>query len=137
MRSALQLALLRGIEIKILLPGVPDNMLNQLSTFAHVNWMIKTGIHFYFYEPGFMHQKVILIDDDISFLGTANFANRSFRLNFEVSVLVNDSELAMKTEKMLTNDFKHSYLVTEKHLHSKPIYFRTLSPIARLISPIL
>ena len=137
MRSALQLALLRGIEIKILLPEVLDNMLNQLSTFAHVNWMIKTGIQFYFYKPGFMHQKVILIDDDISFLGTANFANRSFRLNFEVSVLVSDSALAMKTEKMLMDDFNHSYLVTEEHLHSKPIYFHILSPVARLMSPIL
>ena len=137
MRSALQLAILRGVEVKILLPEIPDNLLNQLSTFAHIKWMIHTGINFYFYEPGFMHQKIVLVDDDTSFLGTANFANRSFRLNFEVSILVSDTKLAKETEKMLNNDFKHSHLVTEKKLRSRPIYFRILSPIARLISPVL
>jgi cardiolipin synthase len=137
MRSALQLAILRGVEVRVLIPEVPDNLLNQLSTFAHVNWMIKTGIQFYFYEPGFMHQKIILVDKDVSFLGTANFANRSFRLNFEISILVSDPKFAEQTEKMLIKDFENSHLITEKELHSKPIYFRILSPIARLFSPVL
>lgn len=137
MRSALQLAILRGVEVRVLIPEVPDNLLNQLSTFAHVNWMIKTGIQFYFYEPGFMHQKIILVDEEISFLGTANFANRSFRLNFEISILVSDRKFSEKTENMLKEDFNHSHLITEKELRSKPIYFRILSPIARLLSPVL
>jgi cardiolipin synthase len=137
MRSALQLAILRGVEVRVLIPEVPDNILNQLSTFAHVELMINTGIQFYFYEPGFMHQKIILVDSDISFLGTANFANRSFRLNFEISILVNDPVLAKKTENMLIKDFRNSHLITEKEMHSKPIYFRILGPIARLFSPVL
>lgn len=137
MRSALQLAILRGVEVKVLIPEVPDNLLNQLSTFAHVNWMINTGIQFYFYEPGFMHQKTILVDEDISFLGTANFANRSFRLNFEISILVSDSDFAAQTEKMLKEDFKKSHLITKKELRTRPMYFRILSLIARLFSPVL
>ena len=137
MRSALQLAILRGVEVKVLIPEVPDNLLNQLSTFAHVNWMINTGIQFYFYEPGFMHQKILLADKDHCFLGTANFANRSFRLNFEISILVSDEDFAKKTENMLKKDFENSHLITEKELRSKPLYFRVLSPIARLFSPVL
>lgn len=137
MRSALQLAVLRGVEVRILVPKTTDNFLNQLSTFANVKRLSDSGIKFYFYAPGFMHQKILLIDDAISFVGTANFSNRSFRLNFEINVLVSDAGFAARVETMLLKDFGNSYQVTKKMIESAPVYFRLLSPIARLVSPIL
>ena len=137
MRSALQLAMLRGVKIKVLIPMIPDNMLNQLSTFAHVQRLINSGIEFYFYEPGFMHQKVVLVDESVSFLGTSNFANRSFRLNFEINALISGVSFAQEIQAMLTEDFRHSHRVTEKELDAMPLYFKILSPLARLLSPIL
>lgn len=137
MRSALQLAVLRGVDVRILVPEQTDNLLNQLGTFSNVKRLIPSGIKFYFYTPGFMHQKIMLLDDSISFIGSANFSNRSFHLNFEINALVSDANFAERVETMLVQDFAASQAVTAARLESKPFYFKVLSMLVRLVSPLL
>ena len=91
----------------------------------------------YRYEEGFLHEKAMLIDDDVAAVGTANFDNRSFRLNFEITVFVTDPEFAARVERMFEDDFKRSRLMQEGEYDLKPWYFRLGVRAARLTAPIL
>ncbi len=84
-----------------------------------------------------MHQKVLLMDDDIAGVGTANFDNRSFRLNFEITVLVQNSDFAAEVDEMLCADIARSREVTEDELAAKPLWFEVGMSVARLFAPVL
>ena len=80
--SALTLARLRGVNIRIIIPEMPDNKLMYYAAYDYFDELSECGIEFYRYQDGFTHEKVVLVDDSLSAIGTANFDNRSFRLNF-------------------------------------------------------
>ena len=84
-----------------------------------------------------MHQKVLLMDDTIAGVGTANFDNRSFRLNFEITLLVHDTDFAGKVETMLEADMQRSREVSAAEIASKPAWFPLAMGIARLFAPVL
>ncbi len=84
-----------------------------------------------------MHQKVFLMDDELAGVGTANFDNRSFRLNFEVTLLIHDEVFSTSIETMLANDFSRSHLVTQQDIDNKPFWFPLAMGAARLMSPVL
>jgi len=134
--SALQLAALRGVDVRILIPEKPDNELVRLSSFSYLRQTVPLGIKWYRYQRGFMHQKVMLVDEDYSAIGTANFDNRSFRLNFEITMGFADHNMAKKVEAMLENDFARSRLVAEKELTEASFWFRLRVRVARLLAPV-
>ncbi|TNF83203.1 MAG: cardiolipin synthase [Acidobacteria bacterium] len=134
--AALTLAALRGVEVKILIPDKPDSVLVQLSSFWYIEELGDTDIHFYRYEPGFLHQKVMLVDDMLATVGTANFDNRSFRLNFEVTAVVADRDFAREVEEMLEADFARSQPIDPDVLKQKPFLFRLAVRTARLMAPV-
>ena len=135
--SALQLAGLRGVDVRILIPDKPDHLLVYLAAYTYFEDAAKTGVRFFRYTDGFLHQKVMLIDDDVSTVGTANFDNRSFRLNFEVTSIVKDRAFALEIEKMLLDDFSHSKEMSRDDIDSRSFWFRLAARLARLTSPIL
>ena len=134
--SALQLAALRGVDVRILLPKKSDNLLMHLTSYATMNETAKAGIKFYHYLPGFMHQKVLLIDKDITAIGTANFGNRSFRLNFELTMLIAGKDIAKDVETMLRSDFAQSKLLNAADYEVLPFLSKLLIQLARLSSPV-
>jgi cardiolipin synthase A/B len=91
----------------------------------------------FLYETCFMHQKVMLVDDDYGAVGTANFDNRSFRLNFEVTCLVNDEAFCRDVEAMLLADLARSTELTERDLDERSFGFRLRTQLTRLLSPVL
>ncbi|MGH8283326.1 MAG: cardiolipin synthase, partial [Gammaproteobacteria bacterium] len=103
--TALKLAVLRGVDVRILIPSRPDHLIvfNASSQYAHE--AVRAGIKVYRYQPGFLHQKVLLIDEDAAAVGSTNLDNRSFRLNFELTVLTVDPGFAMQVAAMLDADF--------------------------------
>ena len=131
--GALELAALKGIDIRILLPDKTDNIIIALATRSYVSELRQLGITFLQYQPGFMHQKTMLIDDDLSYIGSANLDNRSLRINFELNALIECKALATDVETMLKHDFSTS-ISYPKESH----FFTTLATkAARLFSPIL
>ena len=134
---ALQLAGLRGVDVRILIPDEPDHMLVYLAAFSYFDEAGQTGVKFYRYTDGFLHEKAMLIDDNVAAVGTANFDNRSFRLNFEVTALVADPVFAQEVQQMFEDDFAQSRLMEEGEYDRKPWYFRLGVRVARLASPIL
>ena len=135
--AALHLASLRGVDVRILLPNRPDHLLVYLASFSFIDEAELTGVKFYRYQPGFLHQKVILVDNDFAAVGTANFDNRSFRLNFEITVAVADNGFAKEVEEMLERDFEQSRLVTAAEFQKRSFWFRLAAQSSRLMAPIL
>jgi cardiolipin synthase len=98
---------------------------------------INAGIHIYRYQPGFVHQKVILIDDDTASIGSMNLDDRSFRLNFEIAALNVDQAFAGDVERMLVEDFSRAVEVTRDEYRKAPYLRRLAMHVARLFDPIL
>ena len=134
--TALQLAGLRGVNVRILIPDKPDHLSVYLAAFSYLDESSSTGVEFYRYQDGFLHQKVMLIDDSVATVGTANFDNRSFRLNFEITAVVADRDFAAEVEEMLEADFARSRLMEPGEYDRKPWWFRLGVKLARLTAPV-
>lgn len=134
--SALHLAALRGVDVRILVPEKSDGTMVNLSGWSFVEDLSRTGIRFYRHQPGFMHQKVMLVDDESCTVGTANFDNRSFRLNFEMTIAVFDRDFSLRVAEMLEKDFANSRLVAPEELKAKGFWWQFSVRAARMLSPI-
>lgn len=135
-QQALRLAAIRGVDVVILIPEKPDNLLIYLSLYSFVTGVMKAGVKVLRYQKGFLHQKTFLVDDYLAAIGTANMDNRSFRLNFEITALVDDKAFASQVETMLLEDFSHSSELLIEEVESKPLWFTILSRAAYLSSPV-
>lgn len=133
--ASLQLAALRGVEVRIMLPDLADHRLPWLSSFSYYDALAKSGIELYRYAPGFLHQKVLLVDDVFASVGSVNVDYRSFHLNFELALLVRDHRFATQVESMLTTDFTHCRRINLNEIHQRPVWFRAAVRMARLLSP--
>ena len=133
--NALRLAALRDVDVRILIPDEPDHYLVYLAAFHFYEEMKDSGITVYRYTDGFMHGKSILVDD-VSAVGTANFDNRSFRLNFEITAFFLDPDFTREIEAMFEEDFRHSRLMTPADFDGKPFWFRPAVRAARLTAPV-
>ena len=134
--AALQIAALRGVDVRILLPEKADHVLVWLSSFSYYNETEPNGVKLFRYQPGFLHQKTMLVDDDVAAVGTANLDNRSFRLNFEITLLVVDEKFGARVKDMFEQDFANSRIVEQGELDALPVWFRFGVGIARLLAPI-
>jgi cardiolipin synthase len=134
--SALQLAGLRGVDVRILIPEKPDHLMVYLAAFSYFDDARRTGVEFYRYTDGFLHQKTMLIDDVAATVGTANFDNRSFRLNFEITGVVGDPEFVSQVERMFQDDFVRSRQVPPGEYSEKSFWFRLAVRLARLTAPL-
>lgn len=135
--QALQLAGLRGVDVRILIPEETDSKLVTLSAYSFFNEISAAGVIFYRYQGGFLHEKVVLIDDNVATVGTANFDNRSFRLNFEITSLVIDSGFASDVEEMFEQDFTESRIMEPDEFDNKSFWFKLAVRTSRLTAPVL
>ena len=135
--SALQLAALRGVDVRIMLPEKADHLMVWLASFTFLSQMNFPQIRFYRYTPGFLHQKVILVDREMAVVGTANADNRSFRLNFEISLVGRSPEMIQNVEDMLEEDFRHCRYTGLEDYAKRGYFFRFAAQTCRLMAPIL
>ena len=135
--SALQLAVLRGVDVRILIPQKADHRLVQLAGFSYLDETIPFGIRIFRYTRGFLHQKVILVDDTLAGIGTANLDNRSFVLNFEITLLFASRAMIDDVSAMLERDFDNARELTLEEISQRPWWFRFAVKVSRLLSPLL
>lgn len=135
--KALQLAGLRGVDVRILIPQKADHLLVYLAAFTYFQRASSTGVKFFRYTDGFLHQKVMLIDESHATVGTANLDNRSFRLNFEITALIADNAFATEIKQMLEVDFQNSYEVKIDEIQKQSFFFKLATHLARLTAPVL
>ena len=135
--ETMRLAALRGVDVRLLLPEKNDSQVIKLASFAFLGAAERAGIKTLLYQNGFLHQKVMLVDDALSSVGSANLDNRSMRLNFELTTLVVDQPFAAKVAAMLERDFTRARPVTSAQVDAKGWPYRFAVRGARLFSPIL
>lgn len=134
--SALTLAALRGVDVRILLPRKPDNLLVKWSSKVFLQELLQAGIAVYYYEEGFLHQKVSLIDNLYATVGSPNLDNRSFRLNFEINLLSKNAGFAAQVKAMLEQDMANCHRLQPEDLE-QALPRRLLNQMANLLAPIL
>jgi len=135
-QDALKLPVLRGVDVQILIPDRPDHLLVYLSAFAFVGPMIEAGVGIRRYVPGFLHEKVFLVDNTTAGVGTVNLDNRSFRLNFEITAIVYGRDFAADVAAMFERDFARSREMRLDEVRHMPLWRRVLSRLAYLLAPI-
>jgi cardiolipin synthase len=133
--GAIQLAAIRGVDVRLIIPAKNDSRLIQHSINSFLEELFQAGIKVYQYTDGFMHQKVIL-SDDVTLVGTANLDNRSFHINFEVTAIIADPAFATRAEQMLLADMERSRLMSPDMLRRMSPGSRFLSRFCRLFAPI-
>lgn len=128
-------AAIRGVDVRIILPRMADHILPWLSSFTYYPKLREAGVKVWRYEPGFMHQKVLLADDDMVLVGSINFDYRSFMLNFELSAAVQDKKFAADVESMFLADFDRSRPENLRAFEDGSLLFRLKCRAAALMSP--
>ncbi|RQR84727.1 cardiolipin synthase [Burkholderia sp. Bp9090] len=135
--AALKLAVMRGVDVRILIPSRRDHYVVFEASKLYARDLVDAGVKVFRYRPGFLHQKVLLIDRVAAAIGSANLDNRSFRLNFEIMVLTVDRAFAAEVEAMLDADFALAYEVDANEYRHSPAWRRIAMHVARLFAPIL
>ncbi|MDF2725301.1 MAG: cls [Paenibacillus sp.] len=137
MLTALKIAALSGVDVRIMLPGKPDHRIVYWASTSYLGELLSSGVKCYLYESGFLHAKTIVVDGRIASVGTANIDLRSFKLNFEVNAVLYDTTTSTMLRQIFLQDQEHCRQLTEEGYRSRPLLKRFLESIARLLSPIL
>jgi cardiolipin synthase len=134
--NALQLAAMRGVDVRVMLPKHPDHILVWLSSYSYYEQAIPFGVKLFRFQEGFLHQKAMLIDQRMAAIGTANLDNRSFRLNFEITAFVSDRTFIEQVHEMLERDFEKCTPTKIEDFTEKSYLFKMACRIARLMAPL-
>jgi cardiolipin synthase A/B len=133
---ALTSAALAGLDVRLLVPRMSDSRLVTFAARSYFDELLAAGVKVYEYGPRMLHTKALLVDDDGAIIGSANFDARSFRLNFEVSVLFRDNGVAAALAQLVEGEFAHAPRVREQRPQGLWTV-RLPEALARLLSPLL
>lgn len=137
MVTGLATAALRGVDVRVILPAHSDSRLVDLAARSYFPELVETGVKFYSYQPRFIHSKTMLVDDDVAVVGTANFDNRSFRLDFELVAVLYGVDTAQQLEAAFQRDLGDCREIAAAEVTDAPFVQRFGIASARLLSPLL
>ncbi len=135
--DALRIACLSGVDVKIMIPNKPDHIFVYWATYSNVGYLLKAGARIFIYDNGFLHTKQIVVDDEVSTVGTANIDVRSFKLNFEVNAFIYDHDKSHELAELFEQDLLLSNELTLEKYNKRSTVIKLKESIANLISPIL
>ena len=135
--DALRIAALTGKDVRIMIPNKPDHPFVYWATTHHVGEMLKAGAKIFIYDNGFIHSKTIIVDKQVSSVGTANIDVRSFKLNFEVNAFLYNECIAKSLTESYLKDIEVSKEWTIDEYNKRSWFIRFKESISRLLSPIL
>jgi cardiolipin synthase A/B len=135
--TALKTVSLSGVEVKIIIPGIADSFLAYNGTSSYVEELLEAGIRVFSYQKGFIHSKLIMVDDVFASVGTANMDMRSFDNNFEVNAIIYDEGFCRELKGYFIEDLSNS-LEFDLDLHrSRGIRRKFIESFSRIFSPLL
>lgn len=131
--SALRIAVNSGVDVRIMVPAIPDKKTVYLATLSYLKEMAEMGVKIYLYN-GFLHSKTLLVDSNKVSIGTCNMDNRSFGLNFEDTVIIYSKDINNQYYQILNEDIKNSQQVSVQFFKNKKWITKSLQAIMRLLS---
>lgn len=135
--DALKIAKQSGVDVKIMIPNKPDHPFIYRATQYFAQVAMKFDVDVYIYEGGFLHSKVLIMDDDVSIVGSANQDIRSYKLNFEASAVLYDQSLNNELAEYFKKDLANSTKMTQEMIDKMSIWLKFKQKTARLFSPIM
>lgn len=135
--KSLKTAALSGVEVNIMVPRIRDHIFVHWASLSFIGELLNWGCRAYYYEGGFLHTKIVISDDVVSSVGTANFDIRSFELNFEVNAFIFDRDINKRLVEDFMQDIKNSTEITLEDYQKRKWYVKVKEGISRLLSPIL
>jgi cardiolipin synthase len=134
---SIECAALRGVDVRIIVPQKSDVILAHQAAVSHYAQLIPVGVNIYEYKPSMLHAKTLIIDNDISIVGSSNMDIRSFRLNFELNALIIDTDIAKILKDKFYSDLQKSKYIDPVSFKKRGFHKRIMERIARLLSPLL
>lgn len=135
--EALKLAALSDLDVRVMIPCKPDHPFVYWASMSYAGELLNAGVKFYIYEKGFLHSKVVLMDDYVSSVGTANIDIRSFKLNFEVNAFLYDDNINLELTDQFLDDLKDCSEITLEGYNKRGRIVKIKESVSRLLSPIL
>lgn len=135
--KALKCAALSGVELIILFPKIADHKIVNTASYSYFQEILESGGKVYLYNKGFLHSKVIIIDDFMASTGSANMDLRSFKLNFEVNAFIYDRKIIKEIKKDFMADLDNSEELERMKFESRNTFMKVKESISRLFSPLL
>jgi cardiolipin synthase len=135
--AALQLAAMRGVEVRIIVPREGDHAYLTAVTRSYYEELLPHGVQIFEYQPRMLHAKVSTIDGKYAMVGSANMDIRSLRINFELNLLMAGEEIIRQIETMLEQDFKESKRVRWEKFKHRPLRQKIGEAICRPLAPML
>lgn len=135
--TAIKSAVLSGVDVRIMFPEIADHFTVYNASHSYLGEIAELGAKVYFYKKGFIHSKVIMVDNEFASVGTANMDVRSFKINAEINALIYDDESLKKLYDMFERDMQNCELLQNETYLKKSIGRRFVEGCCRLFSPIL
>lgn len=137
LRVALGLAAKRGVDVKIIVPHVPDKKLVNQVTKSNYDYLVRNGVKIYEYTPGFIHLKSFLIDDKLAYVGTINMDYRSYYMHFECGVILYQSDCLDDIIKDVADTLAISQEITLNDVEKINIFVRVARAVLNLLAPLM
>ncbi|MCF0134783.1 MAG: cardiolipin synthase [Blautia sp.] len=137
MMTALCLAAKSGIDVRIMTPGIPDKKTVFLLTQSYYRQLLEAGVKIYEYQPGFLHAKTFVCDDELAVVGTINLDYRSLYLHFEDGVWIYKNHVIQEIYDDFVNTIKHCKPVSLEFCRERNVLVRIMQNILRLFAPML
>lgn len=135
--DALKTAALCGVDVRLMLPEVADNLLMRPANRAYYEEALQAGVRIFLRQGEFIHAKTFVCDDYLSSIGSANLDFRSFTINYEVNSYIYDEQTAMMNKGIFLYDLRQCRELTLEEWTRRPWYSRILESLMRLFAPLL
>jgi cardiolipin synthase len=135
--NAIEMAALRGVDVRLIIPFRSDERIAFEASISYMENILKSGVKVLQYQKGFIHSKTMVIDGELSVVGTANMDLRSFEQNFEVNAFIYNKQKAQELTKIFLNDAKNCKKLSYWRWKRRPAWRKMLQSMARLLSPAL
>ena len=137
MKNALRLAAFRGVDVTLLLPGIPDKKPAFAIAKSHYPELIEAGVKIYEYSPGFLHAKVMISDDVKAMVGSINLDYRSLYHHFECAAYLYKCDVISDIEKDFQETMKKCKRVTPDTIKYEKIGYKLAAKLLKFIAPLL
>ncbi|MFV0480069.1 MAG: cardiolipin synthase [Anaerorhabdus sp.] len=137
MQKALILAAKSGVDVRMTLPHIPDKWYVHLVSQANYRKLIEAGVRIYEYTPGFIHSKIILVDDDLGFIGTINMDYRSYYLHYECGVIVYKDQVLSEMKNDYVQTLAQCQEITKEDMEKTSFGKKLVQALLNLFSPLM
>src|SRR5699024_3263139 len=126
-----------GVDVRVITPAKADHAFVYGGNSAYGGDLLMHGGRIFRYNKGFLHAKMMVIDDEVCTIGTTNLDVRSFSLNFEINAIIYDQDVAIECRIQFEQDLEDSFEVTKEMYENRGLWTKVRESTSRLIAPIL